>query len=87
MLLIPAAEFAGWDMAVLEHEPGGYLRDTLTRLTCFDMTGSEAAKLMLIDAVLLEEIPRHERLKAWKGESLDTGILFFTIPVSLLADS
>ncbi len=47
----------------------------------------EAAKLMLIDAVLLEEIPRHERLKAWKGESLDTGILFFTIPVSLLADS
>ena len=55
MLLIPAAEFTGWDMAV--------------------------------DAVLLEEIPRHERLTAWKGESLDTGILFFTIPVSLLADS
>lgn len=75
MLLVPAREFTVWDVQSAPVEPGVYLREAIARLEYFDLVGSEAAKLLLIDAVLLEILPRHGRLKAWKGEPLETDTL------------
>jgi hypothetical protein len=72
MLLVPAREFTPWDVQSPPVEPSVYLREAVARFDYFDLVGSEAAKLLLIDAVLLEVLPRHVRLKAWKGEPLET---------------
>ncbi len=75
MLIVPAREFTTWDVTSAPVEPGVYLREAIVRLDYFDLVGSEAAKLLLIDAVLLEILPRHGRLKAWKGEPIETDTL------------
>lgn len=57
MLLIPAREFTPWDVQSPPVEPSVYLREAIARFDYLDLVGSGAAKLLLIDAVLLEVSP------------------------------
>ena len=75
MLLVPARDFTPWGIDAPPLEPGVYLTEALRRFASFDLEGSESAKLLLIDAVLVEIVPRYALLKVWKTEPLETDTL------------
>ena len=70
MPLIGTAQFIKWNLNVPPRPPSDHLREHLRRMNVFDMVGTEAAKLLLVDAMLTEIVPDHARLKVWKGEAL-----------------
>ena len=55
--------------------PSAHLLEDLRRKEAFDLRGSEAAKLLLIDAVFTEVVPGHPRLRIWKDIALESGDL------------
>lgn len=59
-----------WNIAVEPHAPSDYFRERLRRLEQFDLTTTERAKELLIDAFCEEALQAHERLKIWKGAGL-----------------
>lgn len=75
MQLVPADDFVRWQPELLPREPSGNLLETFRRLTAFDLQTTEAAKLLLIDALLAEVVPEYERLKVWKAMALESETL------------
>ena len=75
MPLIGADAFIAWTLDAPPRPPSDHLNETLRRLSVFDTLGSEAAKLLLMDAMLTEIVPNHERLKVWKGKPLVSATL------------
>ena len=70
--LVPILDTTPWSMEAGERSPSAILLAVLDRLAAtFSLTSSEAAKLMLIDALLAEIVPHYATLKIWKGEPLE----------------
>lgn len=75
MPLIAADRFIEWQIDAPARPPSDILTAILRRLRRFDTVGTEAAKLLLIDALLGECIEPFEHLKIWKGEALVSATL------------
>ncbi|MBC7804580.1 MAG: hypothetical protein H7145_00320 [Akkermansiaceae bacterium] len=72
---VPTEQFTKWALQAVPLPPSAMLQEMMSRFESFDLTGSEPAKILLINAVLLEIVPRHPKLKVWKGEPLETDTL------------
>lgn len=69
-------ELNEWQPDFTPKKPTEYYLETLKRLKAhFDLSLSEAAKSLLIDAVLLEAIDNFSTLKIWKEATLQTDSL------------
>lgn len=75
MPLIGTAQFTKWQLDAPQRPPSEHLKEDLRRLDVFDILGSEAAKLLLVDTLLAEIVPDHARLKVWKGKALESATL------------
>ncbi len=75
MQLVPAEDVLRWQMEAPPLVPSDVLNANLLRLEVFDLTNSEAAKILLIDVLLAEVVPRHPPLKIWKSEPLESDLL------------
>ena len=75
MALIGRDEFTEWKLDAPPRPPSAVLLELLQRFKYFDTVGTEAAKLLLADALLGEIIPSHLTLKVWKGEALESPTL------------
>ncbi len=64
-----------WHLAAPPRPPSADLQAHLQRLASFDLTATEAAKTLLIDALLAEIVPQHPKLKVWKAALLQTDTL------------
>ena len=69
--LVPIVRTREWDINPLDRAPSDVLLANLQRFKSFALTTSEAAKVMLIDALLAEIVPHYPRLKVWKGEPIE----------------
>jgi len=75
MALIGKNEFTEWKLNAPPRPPSDVLLEILQRFKYFDTVGTEAAKLLIVDALLGEIIPLHLNLKVWKGEALESPTL------------
>lgn len=75
MQLVPADRFTPWNLSASPRPPSEFLKENMRRLRSFDLTGSEAAKILLIDTLLAEIIPDYENLRVWKGALLESDTL------------
>jgi len=71
MQLIPAQDLLPWELNTPERPPSDIWQTNLIRLQSFALFASEAAKTLLIDAILLEVVPNYPRLKVWKAALLE----------------
>jgi hypothetical protein len=60
-----------WSLGFDPLEPSAFFHERLSRLEYFDLTLSEKAKELLIDAVFEEVLVHHPRLKIWKGVAIE----------------
>lgn len=75
MRFVGQSDFAAWQINAAPRPPSAFLTEALTRFDAFSLTNSEAAKLLLIDILFTETLPQFPRLRAWKGEPLDSETL------------
>lgn len=75
MQLVPAEDLQRWRIEAPLLPPSDILSANLLRLEVFDLTSSEAAKILLIDVLFAEIVPRHPPLKIWKAEPLESDLL------------
>jgi hypothetical protein len=75
MQLIPADRLTRWELPIQARPLSDTVRDYLVRLRAFDLENTEAAKLMLIDALLADVVPNYPHLKVWKAMPLETDTL------------
>lgn len=69
-------ELKKWEIEFNPHLPSDYYLETIKRLRAnFDILLSESAKLLLIDAALLEIMRDFPALKVWKEAALQTDSL------------
>lgn len=69
-----------WHPEITPRAPSPYYQQTIAKLKLhFDLSLSEAAKSLLIDAILLEAIKDFIELKIWKAASLQTDSLVGTV--------
>ena len=61
-----------WSIDAPPRPPSATLLENLRRFEAFDLRGSGAAKLLLVDALLAEIVPNHPRLKIWKDTHLES---------------
>src|SRR5712692_202560 len=73
--LISTRPFVPWQLDIPPRPPSDFLKEDLRRLHAFDLQTTEAAKTLLIDALLAEIVPTYERLKVWKAVVLETDTL------------
>ncbi len=73
--MVPADQFFVWTLNTEPRQPSDILTGYLARLQSFDLNYTEAAKLVLIDALLAETVPMFPRLKVWKGIPLESDAL------------
>lgn len=59
-------KFIDWKLEFQPLPASDFFNEKMRRLQRFDLTQSEPAKELLIDAVCEEVIQRHEKLKIWK---------------------
>ena len=71
MQMVPAKKLTAWTLSAPLRQPSVVLPVVLPRLTSFEMFASEAAKVLLIDTILLEIIPDYPPLKVWKATPLE----------------
>ena len=64
-----------WPLLTDPREPSVTLLDVLKKLASFDQISSEQAKMMIVDAMLIEVVTNHPKLKVWKGAPLTTDTL------------
>ncbi len=76
MGLIPAENLTPWKIDVGERAPSSVLQTNLSRMQSFMLSASEAAKLLLIDALLLEVVPDYPALQVWKAAPLKSDTVF-----------
>ena len=75
MTLIGRDTFLRWQLPVNSRPPSDRLNEDLRRLESFDLQTTEQAKTLLIDALFLEVVPNHPKLKVWKAAVLKTDTL------------
>ena len=75
MNAIGQSNLVPWQIVAEPRPPSAFLTEALTRFDAFDLTNSEAAKRLLIDILFTETLPQFPRLRAWKGEPLDSETL------------
>ena len=75
MRLVPAEDLLRWQIEAPPLPPSEILTANLLRLEVFDLTNSEAAKILLIDVLFAEIVPNHAPLKIWKSEPLESDVL------------
>ena len=75
MPLIGSAELTKWHIEAPPRPPSAILTGVLGWLRSFDTARTEAAKLLLVDALLGETVSAYSRLKVWKGEALISATL------------
>lgn len=69
-----------WPLEIIPRPPSAHYQQTIVKLKShFDLSLSEAAKSLLIDAILLEAIADFVELKIWKEASLQTDTLTGTV--------
>jgi hypothetical protein len=66
------SELLRWDVAIPVFQPSAFLPERLRRLENFDLTFSERAKELLIDAFCEEVVEQHPQLKIWKAAPLQS---------------
>ncbi len=76
MSLIPAQNLTPWPLAAPLKPPSDVLTAYLGRMRSFELSTSEAAKISLIDPILLEVVPHYPGLKVWKAEPLEAETVF-----------
>ncbi len=65
-----------WQVEFTQKQPSSYYLETVKKLKLhFDLSLSESAKSLLIDAILLEAIDEFSQLKIWKEAPLKTEFL------------
>lgn len=72
MRMVVAENFIRWDLDVALRPESEILRANLRRLESFELSGSEAAKVLLIDTLLAEIVPDYPNLKIWKSAPLES---------------
>ena len=75
MPLIGTAQFTKWRIDAHARPPSETLLEILRRMDSFDTVRTEAAKLLLVDALIGETVPAYKQLKVWKGEALASSTL------------
>ena len=75
MPLIGTAEFTEWHIEAPPRPPSDTLKEVLGWLRSFDTVRTEAAKLLLVDALLAQTVSAYSQLKVWKGEALVSATL------------
>ncbi len=65
-------ELIRWEIEFQPYEPSSFLPERLRRLENFDLTFSERAKELLIDAFCEEVVEKHPHLKIWKSAPLQS---------------
>jgi hypothetical protein len=64
-----------WSIGFSPVAPSDFFQQHLQRLKRFDLTTSEEAKKLIIDAILAEAIQTSEKLKIWKAAVLESDTL------------
>ena len=75
MQLVPADRLIRWEIPGKPRPLSDTVREYLQRLQVFDLENTEAAKLLIIDALLADAVPNHPHLKVWKAMPLETDTL------------
>ena len=75
MSLIGTAEFTEWHIEAPLRPPSDILMGLLSWLRSFDTVRTEAAKLLLMDALLAQTVSAYSQLKVWKGAALESATL------------
>lgn len=65
-------ELLRWEIPIPTFQPSAFLPERLRRLENFDLTFSERAKELLIDAFCEEVVEQHPQLKIWKAAPLQS---------------
>lgn len=68
-------ELIRWEIDIPAYQPSPFLPERLRRLENFDLTFSERAKELLIDALCEEVAEQHPQLKIWKAAPLQSDTL------------
>ena len=71
MQLIPTKDLLAWELDAPPRQPSSVIPVVMPRLKSMEMFASEAAKVLLIDTLLLEVVPEYPRLKIWKSAPLE----------------
>ena len=72
MILLQQSDFKLWEIDAPPRPPSAFLQEALRRFDAFNLTNSEAAKLLLIDALLVEIVPSYPNLRVWKAAVLES---------------
>lgn len=75
MQLLQIESFTRWTLAPPPLPPTEHLLEDLRRFEAFDLESSEAAKLLLLDSLFAEIVPRYPTLKVWKAAPLESDTL------------
>jgi hypothetical protein len=75
MLLLNQQDFTRWQLNVSPRPPSDFLQEAMRRFDAFNLTNSEAAKLLLIDALFVEIVPSYPKLRVWKAALLESDAL------------
>ncbi len=75
MRLIGRDILIAWHLDAPPRLPSDTLNEILRRFDSFDLQSSEPAKTLLIDALFVEIVPLHPKLKVWKEAILNTDTL------------
>ena len=73
--LLRVQSFVPWVMPGNSLPASDHLAEDMRRFDAFDLENSEAAKLLLLDALFAEIVPRYPNLKVWKSAPLETDTL------------
>ena len=73
--LLGIESFVPWTIPAAPLAVSEHLQEDMRRFEAFDLENSEAAKLLLLDALFAEIVPRFSNLKVWKSAALETDTL------------
>lgn len=69
---LQVTELIRWEIETPPYQPSAFLPERLRRLENFDLSFSERAKELLIDAFCEEIVENHPQLKIWKAAPLQS---------------
>jgi hypothetical protein len=75
MQILQVESFTRWTPDTPPRPPSEHLQEDLRRFDAFDLENSEAAKLLLLDALFAEIVPNYPNLKVWKAAPLESDTL------------
>ena len=75
MAILGQESFHPWTIDAAPLAPTEHLLEDLRRFESFDLENSEAAKLLLLDSLFAEIVPRYPNLKVWKSAPLESETL------------